>query len=409
MNLANMETSESLLLQLRDRISALPELDRSAVACIGFDGFVDTIQRAVHSKGQEGYKFFNNIIEFAGHLGTLQGKSGQVELVSKKIKIGGNAPILSNALGLLGVRNVCLGAMGFPEIHPLFKHMDPLSHPISLSPPGKSNALEFSDGKIIFSELSAFDDYDWTHVRRTVELSKLRTLVHDCRLFAFVDWVNLTHATSLWKGFLDDVIRSAGRKDFLFMFDLCDPSKKTPKQVREVLQLITSFSEFGQVTIGLNENEANKIWMALNDFDLNTVNRIAMPPLEVAGEFIYQATNIETLLIHLPDRSIAFTRGSHEMPEVTGKPHVIDITGRLVTQPAVLTGGGDNLNAGYCLGWLSGLEVQYCVLLGIAAAGAYIQYGTSPEPEDLISYIDTWAREAASSSRQENADVGLFL
>ncbi len=401
-----METSESLLLQLRDHLMGLPELDRSTMACVGFDGFVDNIQRAVHSKPQEGQRFFGNITEFSSHLASLRGKSGQVELVSKKIKIGGNAPILSNALGALGVRNVCLGAMGFPEIHPMFSQMDPLCHPISLSPPGKSNALEFGDGKIIFSELSAFDNYDWTHVRRTIELGKLRSLVHDCRLFAFVDWVNLPQATSLWKGFLDDVIKSANRKDFLFLFDLCDPSKKTPRQVREVLNLISSFSEFGQVTVGLNENETNKIWMALNDFDLTAADKINIPPLKSAGDFIYNAINIETLLIHPPDRTMVFTRNSGD---AAGKHHVVELYGRLVAHPAVLTGGGDNLNAGYCLGWLAGLEMPYCMLLGMAAAGAYIQEGTSPEVEDLISYLDTWASEACPASRQESADVGHLL
>lgn len=395
-----------MLLQLRDRIMELPDLDRSTMACIGFDGFVDHIQRVVHSRPQEGQRFFDNITEFATYLASLSGKSGQVELVSRKIKIGGNAPILSNALGTLGVRNICLGAMGFPEIHPMFRQMDPLCHPLSLSPPGKSNALEFSDGKIIFSELSAFDDYDWDHVRRTVDLSKLRSLVQDCRLFAFVDWVNIPHATSLWKGFRDDVIKSANKRDSLFLFDLCDPSKKTPGQVRDLVKLIGSFTEYGKVTVGLNENEANKLWMALNDFELSAVDQVKLPSLETAGEFICEAINIETLLIHPPDRMLAFTR----QPDGPGrKYHFTELDGRLVAHPTVLTGGGDNLNAGYCLGWLAGLEIHQCMLLGMAAAGAYIQNGTSPEPEDLVSYLDTWAGELIPSPCRESADAGLFL
>jgi hypothetical protein len=406
-----MKTSESLLLQLHDRIEGLPHFDKTNIACVGFDGFVDTIQRAVHTKGPEGPIFFSTITEFAAHLGNLQGKSGQVELVSRKIKIGGNAPIMSNALGRLGIHNTCVAAMGFPEIHPLFRQMDPLCHGITLSPPGKSNAFEFGDGKIIFSELSVFDEFDWSYIKKTIDLVKIRTMVHDCRLFAFVDWVNLPHATSLWKGFRDDVIKSHHRKDALFLFDLCDPSKKSPQQIREVLELISSFSEFGKVTLGLNENEANKVWMALNDYDLTVSDKVKLPQIEIAGDFIFDAMNIETLLIHPPDRTLAFTRHASENTITRKLHHFLELDGKMIAQPAVLTGAGDNLNAGYCLGWLAGLETQYCILLGMAAAGAYILNGVSPEIEDLTDYVEQWTGEIAPASLRENADadVGLFM
>jgi predicted phosphoribosyltransferase len=71
----------------------------------------------------------------------------------------------------------------------------------------------------------------------------------------------------------------------------------------------------------------------------------------------------------------------------------MEMQGNVVTKPKVLTGGGDNLNAGYSLGLLAGYEIHYCMLLGMAASGAYIQNGISPNISELIVYLDKWANK----------------
>ena len=92
--------------------------------------------------------------------------------------------------------------------------------------------------------------------------------------------------------------------------------------------------------------------------------------------------NIDYLLIHPIDRTILF----HQR-------EVIEMQGRLVTEPKVLTGGGDNLNGGYCLGLLAGFSVTECMLLGMATSGAYIQNGVSPDLKEIIDYVNVWKDE----------------
>jgi sugar/nucleoside kinase (ribokinase family) len=55
-----------------------------------------------------------------------------------------------------------------------------------------------------------------------------------------------------------------------------------------------------------------------------------------------------------------------------------------------LTGGGDNLNAGFCLGLLNNLSIEECMLAGMATSGAYVQNGFSPSMDDLIEYLKTY-------------------
>ena len=378
-------TSIPLLADLQQRLEILSKTRMGKRVFVGFDGFVDNIKQAVKQKKNFKTVYFKTLGEFADRISSASGKSGQVEMVTEKVKLGGNAPIFSNTLGKLGIRSYCVGSLGYPKKHPVFAGINDKCQVISVLDPGESDAIEFDDGKIIFSELSVFDHYDWKYIKNTVGLEKIRKPILESSLLAFVDWVNLPHASDIWVGVLDDIIKPSGRKDFLFLFDLCDPSKKTTEQIDEVLDLISCFSFCGKVTLGLNENETLKIWAAIKGVDSNDAEeKRKIPPVKEAGDFLYKAMNIDCLLIHPIDRTIVF----HQR-------ETLELQGRLVTKPKVLTGGGDNLNAGYCLGLLSGLSLSQCMVLGMAASGAYIQNGNSPDIRAIINYINVWMDDLA--------------
>ncbi|GAA0190983.1 hypothetical protein GCM10009122_53080 [Fulvivirga kasyanovii] len=385
-----MDTSVALLSELRECLGEEGKLSMTKHVFVGFDGFVDKIKKAVKQKNKLDTVYYNTLNEFSERIDAASGKSGQVEMVTEKIKLGGNAPILADTLGKLGVQSTCLGSMGYPKIHEVFGQMDEKCRLISVLNPGESDAIEFDDGKMIFSELSVYDKYDWEYIRNTVDLDEIRQAVRESNLIAFVNWVNLPHASDIWTGMLNDLIKPSGKKDFLFLFDLSDPSKKSAEEIDEVLGLMSSFFPYGKVTLGINENEALKIWAAINRVDLSQPGaKSKLPAVQEAGRQIYQVMNIDYLLIHPVDRTILFHQGD-----------VLEMPGRLVTEPKVLTGGGDNLNAGYCVGLMSGFSLPLCMLLGMAASGAYIQNGKSPDVRDIKDYIGIWIDELSKNVRE---------
>jgi hypothetical protein len=375
-----METTVLDLKELQELLRA-SDMTPSEKIFVGFDGFVDKIKKAVKEKQNIRTIYFDSIREFADRLLMACGKSGQIQMDTQRIKFGGNAPILANTLGKLGVRTYCLGSMGYPHRLEIFSAMNPLCEAISALNPGLSDAIEFRDGKLIFSELEIFDQYTWAYLKLAVGIDKIAERISRSSLLAFVDWANLPHASDIWEGMLEDVIKPSGRKDFLFFFDLCDPSRKTTEQIDDVLDLISSFSHYGKVTLGLNENETLKIWAALKGFDF-LKDKDKMPDVREAGDFLYKSMDIDSLLVHPIDKAIVYHHRE-----------TIELQGRLVTRPKVLTGGGDNLNAGYCLGLVSGFSVQHCMLTGMATSGAYIENGVSPDRGELLSYIDVWMHE----------------
>lgn len=375
-----METTASALADLYEILRSPADISDRKI-CVGFDGFVDKIKKAVKEKRGTQTIYFKSIPEIAERILMASGKSGQIQMDIQRIKLGGNAPILANTLGQLGVKTYCIGSMGFPQRHEVFSGMHASCEVVSVLNPGLSDAIEFLDGKLIFSELEVFEKYTWQYLKDTAGIDRLVKAVSDSSLIAFVDWANLPHASDIWKGMLADVVKPSGRKDFYFLFDLCDPSKKTTEEIKEVLNIMTAFSAYGKVTLGLNENETLKIWAALNGIDFIT-GKDRLASVVQAGDFLYKAMNIDSLLVHPIDRCILYTQ--HE---------TIELHGRLVEKPKVLTGGGDNLNAGYSLGLISGLTQPQCMLLGMATSGSYIENGSSPGINDILTYMNIWMED----------------
>jgi hypothetical protein len=366
-----MATIQALIQALREYEAS----GRQFKAFVGFDGYEDKIQKVVEAKQGSEPVFFESIANFSKHLGGLAGRSGQIELLTQDTKLGGNAPIMANALGGLGFKNHCVGTLGFPEVAPVFRNMHPNCTTISIANPAETNALEFDDGKLIFSEVSTFEKLTWQYVREKANFVNLRHYIIESDVVAFVDWANLSHCNDIWEGILKNIIIPSGTGNQHFFFDLADPSKRPVEEIKRAFDLISTYQSHGKVTLGMNENEAHKIASALG-FETDKVT------LTEIGELIWANLRVEQLLIHPTERSIVY---HHQQ--------IYEEKGRYITKPKILTGGGDNLNAGFCLGLVLELDIALCMILGMATSGAYIQNGYSPEIQDLINYLEVWEKE----------------
>src|SRR4051794_18591654 len=72
-------------------------------ALVGLDGFVDEIIAVVDKRhGHERYETVSTIGHFGGKISAAAGQSSNYELVVKQMKLGGNGPIMANALASLG-------------------------------------------------------------------------------------------------------------------------------------------------------------------------------------------------------------------------------------------------------------------------------------------------------------------
>jgi len=346
-------------------------------ALVGLDGYVDKIQHPVQRQDSSGNVFYPTLESFGGKIREAAGKSAQIELFTQEVKTGGNAPIMANALGSLGIANTCLGTLGMPDIEPAFRAIHPDCVPLSVGKAAETNALEFDDGKLILSELSTFYELDWKKVVDTLGMELIIEKTRGIDLIAMVGLCNLPHAVDIWTGFLSDVVKPRIHSRPFFFFDLADPSRKSDEDMSQLMKLMQAYANYGHVTLGINENEAILMSEFMRRF--SGITQKADGNINETGKFIFSQLGIDQLVVHPVDSCYVFTDSSMHQ-----------LQGNVVARPKVSTGGGDNFNAGFYRGILNGCSTEESMILAMAASGAYVQNGYSPARKDIKSYLKNW-------------------
>jgi hypothetical protein len=340
---------------------------------LGFDGFVDSIMRFIkENRDNKSPLHFRQMEEFSNYVRERAGKNFSLEMQTVMIKPGGNMPIMANALGRVGVKVNCIGALGYPAIDPVFKNLDKHCELYSFAPPGLTQAIEFKDGKMILCQMDELNAVDWSIVKSRLGLPVLTELINTSTLFCMLNWGELTNSTGIWNGILTEVLPFCNNNNKrTFFVDPADCTKRTADEVKQLLLLLKEFNKYGKITLGLNHNEASFIYQIL--FGANP----KQDTIDFTGTALFKNLCIDTLLVHNRNEAIAFRTGE----QVSEKSF-------LVTEPKLLTGAGDNFNAGFCLAQLMQMNLQDCLLLAHFAAAHYIKNGVSANWDTLIEELE---------------------
>lgn len=347
---------------------------------VGLDGFIDMLSRVVSSReSRTAHQSFETITDFSGSLGRAAGKSAQYELDRYATKLGGNAPIMSMALSSLGVSTTCLGAVGYPEMDPIFSPLAEKAEVVSYANPGITNAFEFNDGKLMFADFRPFTEVSWETFQKRVPKERLKQMLSGSGLLALVDWSNIFGVEEIWAGLIREVVEplAPAARPSVF-FDLADPSARKQEDIREAIETIRLCGRLCPTTLGLNLNEAEKVLIALSDRDLDRDKGEAKEITESLMAFLPEVT----LAVHPRDYSVSASGGELAVRK-----------GKVVSNPRISTGGGDNFNAGFCLGVLLGESAPSCLLLGMAMSCSYVSEGRSPSISELADFVENWASD----------------
>lgn len=362
--------------KINDLIAAIKnkqEVLSSKKVTAGFDGFVDTIVRIIKNKeDKNGPEFFNTTNDFGTYIKEKSGSSFSLEYEEINTKLGGNMPITSNALARMGIRVNCVGALGSPQIHPVFNNLSENCKNYSFTNPGIAVAYEFTDGKIILSQMQELNRFEWKDLKNIIGAGTLINLYKESDLLGIFNWSEIDASTDIWKGILADVLpnyKRLGEKQTVF-FDLSDCSKRSDEAINEMLLLIKEFSTYMKVILSLNKNEFRRIAEAV-------FGRETAYSFEHHGSKIYTHTGADILLLHSSKEAITFSKNE------TAKAGSF-----FVTNPVISTGAGDNFNAGFITAQLLGLDQESSLIFANAVAAIYIQSGISASTEDVISFLE---------------------
>ncbi len=349
---------------------------------LGFDGFVDEIIHVVDKRlDSETYTRMDKIEDLAKRIDRASGLSTNIVLFPMQKKIGGNGPIMCNALTKHHAKITYIGALGTPSINPVFNEMAENATLFSIANNGHTDALEFDDGKLMLGKTSSMNDITYEKLIHALGKDFLLELLGNCDLFATVNWSMIPYMTDLWEKLLKEILPllPVKIKRPIFFVDLADPEKRENDEIIACLDLLKSFTNKFFVVLGLNKKEAYDIANILELFDAESLEHMQVS-LEDLSEALYLHLKIDALVIHPVDRSC--TRLDNFYYEELG-PYV--------KKPKLTTGAGDNFNSGFVLGLMLGLTPDEALLTGMATSGFYVRNGISPTYLELIAFIEAWS------------------
>ena len=346
---------------------------------IGLDGFVDEIVHLVDQRqDKDQFTRIPTLADLGARISRAAGLSTNLEMVSDQIKLGGNGPILSNALLSYGVKLTYIGALGNP-IHPVFNDMVKKSEKVySLCDPAYNLSMEFFDGKLMVGKLTELDDVTWDRIKEFVGSPKeIAVMIDKCDLLGLENWTEVSCMSQIWQSMIDEVLplmkeRPCTEKPLIF-FDLADPEKRKKEDIFEAMKLIGKFESKFRAILGLNEKEL---------YQIAEVMGVKAGDLKNTTTETYKKLGIYCLAVHPVKEACCCVDGQYYRVE-----------GPYCEKPLLTTGAGDNFNSGFCLGQSLGLDPISALTLGVCTSGFYVRNAKSPTYDQVMDFAEKWAKE----------------
>ena len=368
-----------------DALEALREGGRLPRALIGFDGFVDEIIHVVdkrRSMEQGDFERIGTIPEFAARVAAAAGKSANIELFVKEARYGGNGPLMGGALGRLGAPVTFIGAVGLEDdpttLDPIYKPFaERCETVIPIAPPAHTDALEFTDGKIMLGKAQNVQGVTWERIKDVVGLEKIRSICEEADLIGVTNWVMLGGVEGIWAGLRDEVFPSITDRPRRFMVDLSDPAKRTDEDIVRAMGILRTINARTPVTLGLNLAESQRIAkvVGLSVYD-DSSNYSLGALVRRAAEALRETLALDTVVVHPRE-------GAGGANAETSAWYA----GPFTQNPKLSTGAGDHFNGGFGFAQAGGLGLASCLASGCAVSGAYVRDAQSPDLDRLIGFL----------------------
>ncbi len=355
----------------KDLSITLAELNtkfKQRVIVAGFDGFIDEIIHIVDKYTDVGvYKRIETIADFADKVNQASGLSANFEYKTIQKKLGGNGPIIANALQAQGNKIHYFGALGLKNIDPIFQEfVEKCETAISVADPGYTEALEFSDGKLMMGKVDCLNLVNWSNIIESYSLNQLSETINNSDLICCTNWTSLYKMNSILEG-LGSIELS---KRIPLFIDLADPRKRSLEDIKSVISILQTLQNNYNVVLGLNEKESVLIADVL---DINVDDTLERSRL------LQRSLDIYCVVIHPVKYAVAST----EMESFR-------VEGPFCSNPKLSTGAGDNFNAGFCCGLINNLCLKSSLYLGACSSGYYVRKMHSPELSELKQFISSW-------------------
>lgn len=341
---------------------------------IGLDGFVDEIVSIVDKReSKDSFQRIPTLSAFAERIGRAAGKGTNAELVVERVKLGGNGPIMANALAVFGTKVTYIGNLGYPKLHPAFNEFASRAIVHSVAEPGHTDALEFDDGKLMLGKHETLKEVSWQNLVERIGKDRLATLVGESTLIGLQNWTMLPFMSDIWQHLLDEFCPKLPPRAHRFtFFDLADPEKRNPADIAHAIELVGKFQQYFSTYLGLNEKESFEIGHVLGYRGATE----GVDAIKAVAKFVHSKMKIAGVVVHPRAYAVAASADG-----------VVKVDGPFVPKPLISTGAGDHFNAGFSLGKIIGADNEIALQLGVGTSGYYVRSAKSPTAEELAAFL----------------------
>ena len=273
-----------------------------------------------------------------------------------------------------GGKVTCIGLLGYPAPLPVFQPLAEKAELLSVGNPGRTDALEFLDGKLMLGRLNTIADLNWSRLQEVLGADRFRALVLDADLTACTNWTMLTEMDEILENLIALVPENSQVR---FFFDLADPEKRDRGDVARVLDQIRRLNQKARCILGLNLREAEQVSEVLGipEMPIEQPDRVEASAVRIAD-----ALGLHGVVVHAVRCAGAVIDGVSA-----------GIDGPYCDQPKLSTGAGDHFNGGFVSGLVSGLDVTGALYSGVGTSGWYVRNARSPERSDVIGFLRDWS------------------
>jgi hypothetical protein len=357
-------------------LGAVPASHRPDIL-VGFDGFIDHIIDIVGTRtSATAYERMPTITAFGAKISAAAGKSAGIGAVKTATKLGGNGPIMANALCAQEAAVTAIGILGEPAIEPVFQPLaSRAKQVVSLGGPAVTDALEFDDGKIMLNFSDPMNAITFDHVAaRCGGIDGLKALIARSAGVATVNWSQTPGMTPMWRRLAREVLPGLCARRPMWFVDLADPHRCPVEAIREGMDALREIQQHADVVLGLNENECRQMCSILG---------IAYPAIQPEWEAAREACvalraklGFSRVMCHLVRSSAVSWEGGSTAADGFFDP-----------KPKITTGAGDHYNAGFFGALLAGIAPAHCLQIGGATSGHYVRTAESPTRAQVIAFL----------------------
>ncbi|MEI7957109.1 MAG: hypothetical protein WCJ66_18255, partial [Verrucomicrobiota bacterium] len=193
---------------------------------LGCDGFVDETYVIVEvRKSLSDFTPMKNLKQFGELLVERADGGVGVELVAKRRCEGGFGINTGRVAGCLGLKPLLPGLYGNLALDPAYEPFKDMCELASLGDPALTIVLEFSDGKVLMSDIQAVSNLTWGHFETHFGEAKLKEMFAGVDILGLGYWSLTAGFDELFTGFMKQYkTMTPPRRMF---FDFADIKKKS--------------------------------------------------------------------------------------------------------------------------------------------------------------------------------------